>query len=64
MYTEGIRKIYSYGHNGIYGHIDKICELAEDAGYKALTHNGQIYVKVKDDAWLKTEFTIDDFKSS
>ena len=60
MYTEGIRKIYSC-QIGI-GHIDKICILAEEAGYKALTWNGQIYVKVKDDAWLKTEFTIDDFQ--
>jgi hypothetical protein len=62
MYTEGIRKIYS--HNGMYGSIDKICELAEDAGFKALTHNGLIYVFHTRGGWFQTDFTIEDFKAN
>jgi hypothetical protein len=62
MYTEGIRKIYSC-QIGI-GHIDNICNLAEEAGYKALTFNGEIYVFAGKYTWIKTEFKIDDFKTN
>jgi len=62
MYTEGIRKIFTF-KNG--GDLDTARFAAEAAGYSALSFNGQIHVKTgKYPGWIATCFDIDDFKST
>ena len=61
MYSKGIRKILIID-NIQYGHISKLIEMAKVTGHKAILHNGNVYVYGNDDQWIRTSFTIEDFK--
>ena len=60
MYTDGIRKILIID-NKMYGHIDKLFEIAEKTGHLAALHNGQVWCKTSENGWLLSPFTLDDF---
>jgi hypothetical protein len=62
MYTKGIRKILVVDE-GWYGHIDKLGEMADATGHRAMLHNGQVYVKIGKH-WEQSPFTIDDFSDA
>jgi len=60
MYTEGIRKILCIDIH--YRTLDKLQEIADSFGTKAIAHNGDIFVKSKE-TWVKTPFQISDFST-
>jgi len=57
MYTAGIKKILIVEW---YSDIDKLCELADATGHRAILHNKKVYIKVNM-FWEKSPFEIDDF---
>lgn len=59
MYTIGIRKIFFVNHLGLT--FDNVVCLASFSGFSALSFNGDIFIETEN-KWVKTTFTIDDFK--
>ena len=61
MYTQGVMQILTLEHI-YYASTDKLFEIADDIGYKAVLHNGCIYCSDDKGCWYQTPFTLDDFK--
>ncbi len=61
MYTNGIRKILII-EEGWYGSFDKLEQIANTTGHKAVLHNGRVYIKVGSRYEL-SPFHIDDFEN-
>ncbi len=62
MYTEGIRKIFD-GSNLVGNTISQNWEIAKKAGYKAILHNGTVYVNGNNGDLVRTVFDIQDFQN-
>jgi len=60
IYTEGINKILSVR---TYGNISTLIKMATTTGHCAINHNGNIYIKTKDNRWVETPFGIKDFEA-
>ncbi len=60
-YTTGIRKIFTACAMDM--NLNRACELATMAGFKALSYNGTIYIQsMTTKIWNETVFRIDDFE--
>ncbi len=57
-YTEGATKVFRVLDNSLGFHESKV--LAHQAGYKALSFNGEIWIRF-DRKWHLTPFLISDF---
>ncbi len=61
MYTEGIRKIFDCS-NLVGETIGHCAKVAIDGGYRAMLHNGRVYILFGNDI-TETCFTIKDFET-
>ncbi len=57
-YTNGITKIFIPQNH--YKDLAELQQMVKKVGYKALSHNGNIYI-LKAGIWIETPFHIDDF---
>ncbi len=59
MYTKGVKKIFVYSAGVLV--FSRVCFLAWEAGYKALSWNGCVYVLTDNGDWIKSCFHVTDF---
>ena len=60
MYTKGIRKIFTSNAAG--KTLNEVQEMAVNAGFEVLSHNGLIYVRLTKKSWIETSLSISDFE--